>query len=232
MAEDTWQLLDKEIIGCARCPRIVEWRTSVARNPPRRFKGNRYWCKPLTGFGDKNASILIVGLAPAAHGGNRTGRMFTGDDSGKTLMEVLYDVGLANQPYSTSLGDGLVLTNAFITAVLKCAPPNNRPTADELKNCRPFLLRELHLLRNVRVMVCLGHVAYENLLRTCRLMKLRVEDVKFSHGASCKLLSKEGIQLTVLASYHPSRQNVQTGRLKTEMLKQIFRKAVDIVGKA
>ena len=232
MEEDVWQLLEKEIVHCVKCPRLVRWRTTIANNPPKRFKECRYWSKPLTGFGDKNGSILILGLAPAAHGGNRTGRMFTGDDSGKTLISVLYDVGLANQPHSTSLNDGLKLRNVYITAVLKCAPPKNKPTFGELENCRPFLLRELHLLRNMKVIVCLGRIAYENLLKAYKLKMFIVEDVKFSHGASCKLSSKEGIQITVLASYHPSRQNVHTGRLNTNMLGEVFKEAVDIVRKA
>jgi uracil-DNA glycosylase family 4 len=232
MSREQWEALDKEIVGCCKCPRIVEWRNHVACNPPERFRGQKYWSKPLTGFGDKNAPILIVGLAPAAHGGNRTGRMFTGDDSGKTLMSVLYEVGLANQPHSVSLDDGLVLKGVFITAVLKCAPPNNKPTSSELDNCKPYLLREILLLTNVKTVVCLGRIAYENLLKTYKLMGFRVEDIKFSHGVSCKISSNKGIQITVLASYHPSRRNVQTGRMDASMLRKVLERAVDMTVKA
>jgi len=224
--EDLWIKLQRDIINCKKCERLVKWRVAASLNPPRRFKNWSYWAKPLPGFGDKDASILIVGLAPAAHGGNRTGRVFTGDRSGNNLMKALYNVGLANHPYSISKNDGLKLRNLYITAVLRCPPPANKPLREEIDNCREFLSREIKLLRNVRVAVALGFIAYTNLLRTYRELGYNIHAEKFRHGAMAKVYQDNKLQYTILASYHPSPHNVNTGRLSIVMLEDIFRKAL------
>src|SRR6185436_10698706 len=157
--------LNARIVACRRCPRLVAHREAVAATPPRRYTGQRYWARPLPGFGDPNARVLLVGLAPAANGGNRTGRMFTGDESGNWLFEALHGAGFANQPTSITRDDGLALKDAWITAALRCAPPANKPEREELARCQPFLLRELRALTNVRVVVALGRIGWENYLK-------------------------------------------------------------------
>lgn len=224
-----WDELENDIISCKKCKRLVKWRVEASLNPPRRFKNWSYWAKPLPGFGDRNARILIVGLAPAAHGGNRTGRMFTGDRSGNNLMKALYNVGLANYPYSISKNDGLKLRNLYVTAVLRCPPPANKPSREEIDNCREYLIREIKLLRNVIVAVALGSIAYNNLLRTYRELGYNVYAEKFRHGAMAKVYRDNELQYVVLASYHPSPHNVNTGKLSIDMLEEIFRKALKLV---
>jgi uracil-DNA glycosylase family 4 len=162
--------LHREIVGCRRCPRLVAWRESVAADPPRRYRGERYWARPLPGFGDRDARVVLVGLAPAAHGGNRTGRIFTGDRSGDWLVAALHRAGYANQPRSESLDDGLRLTDAFVTAVNRCPPPANRPTTTERDNCLPYLVSELQLLVRARVLVALGSFAWDGALRAIRAL--------------------------------------------------------------
>ncbi|MGH7767887.1 MAG: uracil-DNA glycosylase, partial [Candidatus Binatia bacterium] len=181
--------LATEIVGCRRCPRLVEWRERVAKEPPRRFRGQVYWAKPLPGFGDPAARLFIVGLAPAANGGNRTGRIFTGDRSGDWLYGTLYAFGFSNQPTSVHRDDGLKLTDCYISAAVRCAPPDNRPTPQEFDRCRPYLVRELQLLKCVRVVVALGKIAFDSFLKTYQenggtIPKPRPQ---FGHGSIAKL---------------------------------------------
>lgn len=221
--------LNRRIISCRKCPRLTTYRERVALNPPRRFRGERYWAKPLTGFGDIKARILIVGLAPAAHGGNRTGRMFTGDSSGNTLITSLYRAGLANKPSSERADDGLILRDAYVTAVVRCPPPGNKPSKSEISNCLAYLVEEMHALENVRVFVALGRIAFDTLVRIFKMDGL-LGGVKpvFRHGATYRLGGDiHGRPTTILvASYHPSRQNTQTGRLTQPMLDRLFQSAV------
>ncbi|MDE1827509.1 MAG: uracil-DNA glycosylase, partial [Thaumarchaeota archaeon] len=187
---------NKKIIKCKKCPRLVSYISKISKEKTRRFIDQKYWAGPLTGFGDINAKVLIIGLAPAAHGGNRTGRMFTGDSSGDWLARALFDFGFANIPTSHGIDDGLQLTDVYITASARCAPPDNKPTREELNNCFPFLVKELEILQNVTVIVCLGRIAFD----TCRKL-LGIKNIKFSHGA--KFICG---RYAVICSYHPSRQ--------------------------
>ncbi|MEM4381278.1 MAG: uracil-DNA glycosylase [Candidatus Caldarchaeum sp.] len=229
----TLEELNNRIISCRLCPRLVENRERVAGNPPPRYRSERYWARPLTGFGDVDARLLVVGLAPAAHGGNRTGRMFTGDSSGETLVKSLYRAGFANKDRSVSRDDGLVLKDAYITAVVRCAPPRNKPTAAEINNCVQYLAEELKLLKNVKVCVALGRLAFTAYLRLLRLEGFKPKKpLMFKHGVVYRL---EGLLYgravpTLIASYHPSRQNTSTGRLTQRMLDLVFLKARAIVG--
>jgi uracil-DNA glycosylase family 4 len=219
--------LAREIVACRRCPRLVAHREHVARAKRRRFRDETYWGRPLAGFGDPRAGLLIVGLAPAAHGGNRTGRMFTGDDSGDWLMRALHAAGFASQPFSRSRDDGLRLRGAYVTAAARCAPPDNRPTVAELAACRPYLVRERALLARVRVIVALGRIAFAAVLATerARGAPLPRPLPRFAHGAVTRLRD-----VTLVASYHPSRQNTQTGRLSPAMLAAVFGRARALLG--
>jgi uracil-DNA glycosylase len=211
--------LQKRIIACQSCPRLVQWREDVAREKVRRFADEEYWGKPIPSFGDPRARLLLVGLAPAAHGGNRTGRMFTGDESGNWLFRALYDAGFANQPASTHRNDGLVLTDCYITATLRCAPPQNKPLADEVAACAPFIMKEMMLLSRVQVVIGLGKIGFEAALRAYREIG-RIDFKKmprFGHGVAYVFGD-----LTVLGSYHPSQQNTFTGKLTREMLGGVF----------
>jgi uracil-DNA glycosylase family 4 len=224
----SFDALDSEIVACVRCPRLVAYRTAVAANPPRRFRGQPYAARPLTGFGDRRGRLLVIGLAPAAHGGNRTGRIFTGDRSGDWLFQALYEARFANQPISRDRADGLQLTDAYITAAVRCAPPANRPTPAEFTSCQPFLLEELRLLAGVRVVVALGRVAWQAYLRARRRLgrPLPSRTPGFAHGAAVEL----GDGTLLIGSYHPSQQNTFTGRLTRPMLRQVFtraRRAID-----
>jgi uracil-DNA glycosylase family 4 len=196
----------------------VAWREEVAATKRRAYQDWDYWGKPVPGFGDRHARVLILGLAPGAHGSNRTGRMFSGDSSGETLFGALYRTGFANQPTGEYRGDGLTLNDVFITAVGRCVPPKNRPTAQELDNCRPFLAREIDLLPDLQVVLALGQVAFKGYLRYLRESGKVAPRAKFAHGLTVEM--DEGP--TLVASYHPSRQNTQTGRLTLEMFDQIF----------
>jgi uracil-DNA glycosylase len=213
-------LLQRQILRCTQCPRLVEYRARVACEKRRQYQEWEYWGKPLPSFGDPQARLLIIGLAPAAHGGNRTGRMFTGDQSGNWVYGTLHRFGFANQPSSQHRGDGLTLQDAYITAAARCVPPDNKPSNAELAACRSYLVRELQLLRRVRVVVPLGKIAFEAYLAARRELDLpRPEDrPQFAHAASAWL--PEGLLL--LASYHPSRQNTQTGHLTQAMFDAIF----------
>lgn len=212
--------LSRQIVTCQRCARLVDFRQHIAQAKVKRYRNWDYWGKPVPGFGDPSASLVVVGLAPAAHGANRTGRMFTGDRSGDLLYEVLYRTGYANGPQSFHREDGLKLKDCYITAIVRCAPPGNRPTREEKENCFPFLCRELALLRNCSVIVTLGQVAFDTILKWCRLegLKVPLPRPKFAHGLRIDLPSG----LTILASYHPSQQNTFTGRLNKHMLLSVF----------
>jgi len=209
--------LNARVVRCRLCPRLVAHREAVAAAPPRRHRGQRYWARPLPGFGDPEARVLLVGLAPAAHGGNRTGRIFTGDESGNWLFRALWEAGFASQPTSTSRDDGLVLKDAYVTATVRCAPPANRPLPDEIARCEPYLLAELRLLSQVRVVVGLGRVGWEAYLRARRRLGLPVPRPRpvFAHGAVATF--DDGVSL--VASYHPSQQNTFTGKLTRAMLR-------------
>ncbi len=209
-----------EVVDCRRCSRLVAHREGVAREKVRRYREWEYWGRPVGSFGDPAARLLVVGLAPAAHGGNRTGRMFTGDVSGDWLYAALHRYGFASQPISTHRGDGLTLRDCYITAVVHCAPPANRPLPSEIAACRGYLLRELDLLRRVRVVIVLGRVAFDGYLRTFQAQgHLLPRPVpRFAHGATYRL----DRNLRLLCSYHPSRQNTQTRRLTVAMFHTIF----------
>src|SRR5919106_769138 len=191
--------LNQEIIACYKCPRLVAWREEVARVKRKAYRDQEYWGKPIPGFGDSNARVLVVGLAPGAHGSNRTGRAFTGDASGGFLYPALYRAGFANQPTAMSRNDGLILKDLYIAAAARCAPPANKPTPEELNNCQPYLERTLEILQP-RVTVCLGRIAFERILR---IYSIPSSSLKFAHGALYKLDSEHWL----LCSYHPSQQN-------------------------
>ncbi len=217
------EALARRVVRCRLCPRLVRHREAVAADPPKRYRGERYWARPLPGFGDPAARVVVMGLAPAAHGGNRTGRMFTGDRSGDWLFRALHDAGFANQPSSERVGDGLALRDAYITATLRCAPPANKPSPGEMARCQPFLLGELGLLSEMRVVVALGKIGWDAYLRSRRAMGLGVPRPlpRFGHGASAAM--PDGI--TLLGSFHPSQQNTFTGKLTRPMLHAVFAEA-------
>jgi len=177
-----WRELEQDIIACRNCPRLVEWRERIAAQKRRAFSNWEYWGKPVPGFGDREAPLLIIGLAPGAHGSNRTGRMFTGDSSGDTLFGAMYRAGFANKPISRQKDDDLILQDAFLTAVGRCAPPKNRPSAEELDNCQPYLLREIALLHQVRVVLALGQIAFDGYLRALRGQGMEIPRLKLPHG--------------------------------------------------
>jgi len=217
--KEQWNELEDRITSCRLCSRLVSWREEVAATKRRAYQNEVYWGKPVPGFGDYQARILVVGLAPGAHGSNRTGRMFTGDASGDFLYPALHRAGFANQPEAIACGDGLVLRDLFITAVCRCAPPANKPTTEEIQNCLPFLLSEIRLLDDLQGIVALGQIAFDRVIRLYRDQGTKISKLKFGHGAFYAL--GEGLPW-LLASYHPSRQNTQTGRLTTEMFAQIW----------
>jgi uracil-DNA glycosylase len=218
-------LLAAEVHACRACPRLVAWREEQAAEPPRRYRGERYWARPVSGFGDPRATIAIVGLAPAAHGANRTGRMFTGDRSGDWLYAALHRAGLANRPESRRSGDGLRLRGAYVTAVVRCAPPANRPSPAERDSCLPYLGRELALLGRCRTIVALGAFAWDGALRALRELGRTAPAPKprFGHGAEARI-----DDWTLLGCYHPSQQNTFTGRLTEAMLDKIFARAREL----
>ena len=220
--------LAERVTSCKACPRLVGWREETAANPRRAFQGEKYWGKPLAGFGDAGARLVLVGLAPAAHGGNRTGRMFTGDQSGDFLFAALWRAGFANQPTSVRRDDGLVLTDAYITAAVRCAPPGNAPTPEERDACQPFLAEELGLLTKAIVYLALGEFAYKSLARTPPIGNLMgVPRQRFGHGAEVQLAGDAPAWL--LCSYHPSQQNVFTGRLTAAMFDAVLERAKTLV---
>ena len=214
-----WEALEREVAACRRCPRLVAWREQVAHEKRRAYREWEYWGRPVPGFGDHAARVLAVGLAPGAHGSNRTGRMFTGDASGAFLYPALHRAGFANQPTSTARDDGLALHDLYITALCRCVPPANKPTPREIANCRPFLLTELDLLPKVRVLVALGRVAFEEVWRVYPHAGTPLKSFAFAHGAHGRL--GDGLPW-LIASYHPSRQNTNTGRLTARMFDRIW----------
>lgn len=228
--------LNQEIIACRKCPRLVAWREEVARVKRKAYQDQEYWGKPVPGFGDSNARVLVVGLAPGAHGSNRTGRNFTGDASGAFLYPALYRAGFANQPTAESRNDGLILKDLYIAASARCVPPDNKPTPEELNNCQPYLERDLEILKP-KVIVCLGRIAFERILK---MYSIRNPEFKFAHGALYKLntdllntdLLNTGSLNTehwLLCSYHPSQQNTSTGKLTAKMFDEIWQKAKELV---
>lgn len=212
--------LNNEIVSCRKCPRLVAWREEVARVKRKAYKDQEYWGKPVPGFGDPKARILVVGLAPGAHGSNRTGRQFTGDASGDFLYPALYRAGYANQPRAESRSDGLILKDMYITASGRCAPPDNKPSTEELNNCQPYLERELELIAP-KVVVCLGRIAFDRILR---IYSARNSNYKFAHGASYRLETGQWI----LCSYHPSQQNTSTKKLTVGMFDAIWAQAREL----
>jgi uracil-DNA glycosylase family 4 len=216
--------LSAEITSCRACPRLVSWREQVAVEKRAAFAGCTYWGRPVPGFGDPDARVVVVGLAPAAHGGNRTGRVFTGDRSGEWLFRSMYRAGLANQPTSISRGDGLELRGAYVTAAVRCAPPDNKPTPAERDECLPYLARELALLTRTGVIVCLGSFAYQSV---SSILGVRPRP-KFGHGVEARIDAAR----VIVCSFHPSQQNTFTGRLTEPMLDQVFQRAVRLADQA
>lgn len=223
-------LLNSRIVACERCPRLREYCAEVARTRRRAYAEWEYWGKPVPSFGDANARVLMLGLAPGAHGSNRTGRPFTGDGSGEFLFPVLHEAGYASQPKATSREDGMTVTDLWINSVGRCAPPGNKPTPEELRNCAPWLDEEIALLKNLRVVVCLGKIAFDGLLahraRMGKSMGRGAAAPVFRHGAAYEL--EKGLHL--IASYHPSLQNTNTGKLTRPMFLEIFRRARELAG--
>ncbi|HEX6782478.1 MAG TPA: uracil-DNA glycosylase [Solirubrobacterales bacterium] len=218
--------LAEEIHGCRRCPRLVEWREGQAADPPRRYRGQEYWARPVSGFGDPDARVGIVGLAPAAHGANRTGRMFTGDRSGDWLYAAMHRAGFANQPTSEWRDDGLELRDAYLTATVRCAPPANKPTPEERDACLPYLQRELELLERLQVLVALGSFGWDGILRAARALGEEVPQPrpKFGHGAEAEIG-----RWRLIGCYHPSQQNTFTGKLTVPMTDAVFARAKSLL---
>ncbi|HET7207873.1 MAG TPA: uracil-DNA glycosylase [Terriglobales bacterium] len=228
-AADWLRVLNAAVVGCTRCPRLVAFREKIAREKRRAYLDCEYWGKPVPGFGDPNARVLILGLAPGAHGSNRTGRPFTGDSSGNFMYPVLHRTGFANQARATHWGDGLELKDAYITAAVRCAPPDNKPSPKEIANCAPYLDREIDGLSNVKIIVALGRIgfdAYLNYLKRRGQITTKAAYL-FAHGAKYKMPDGR----ILLASYHPSNQNTNTGKLTEQMFTEIFREAARLVGR-
>ena len=227
--------LQDTVIRCRKCPRLVAYLQEIPRHKPRRYREWDYWSKPLPSFGDSNARILIVGLAPAAQGGNRTGRMFTGDRSGEWLFNALYQFGFANRPNSIRRDDGFKLDDCYITATIRCAPPKNKPLPEEIDNCRPYFLEELDLLKKVEVIVPLGQIAFTQTLKSLRLKGFEIPSLPFGHGKVYSVSASVGNgfkpfptkirTITLITTYHPSQQNTQTGKLTRAMFHRIFKMA-------
>lgn len=224
---ETTEAINAEVVECRTCPRLVEWRERVAREKTRRFSDQEYWGRPIPSFGDPGARLWIVGLAPAAHGANRTGRIFTGDRSGDWLFGALHRAGFANQSTSTGRGDGLELADCYISAAVRCAPPQNKPAKAEFDACRPYLIREIAALNNATVMLCLGQIAFTESLRALSAAGVEIPKPrpKFAHGAEHHLRRPP----VLLCSYHPSQQNTFTGRLTEEMLDSVLNRACEII---
>jgi uracil-DNA glycosylase family 4 len=217
------RVLNREVVACTSCPRLVEYREKIAREKRRAYRDWDYWGKPVPGFGDPEARVVILGLAPGAHGSNRTGRPFTGDASGNFMYPVLYETGFANQPNATDRNDGLKLIDAYITAAVRCAPPDNKPLPSEIAHCAPYLDRELDGLKRVKVIVALGRIGFDAYLNYQKRKGLITTKslYEFGHGATYTMPNGQ----TLLASYHPSNQNTNTGKLTRAMFEEIFRKA-------
>ena len=223
--KDSIDALQDLITTCRLCPRLVEWRETVAREKVRRFADQEYWGKPVPSFGDPRARLLVLGLAPAAHGGNRTGRIFTGDRSGDWLFSALHKAGFANQPLSVDKRDGLRLRDCYVTAAVRCAPPDNKPLPQENANCRPYLLRELELLKRLRVIIALGRFAFDAAIGSVGLLDTASRRPQFKHAAELDLTGG----ITLIASFHPSQQNTFTGKLTEPMFDRVFARAKKIL---
>ena len=221
MTLDSLEKINSEIIACRKCERLVAWREEVARVKRRAYRDQEYWGRAVPGFGDPNARVLVVGLAPGAHGSNRTGRVFTGDASGGFLFPALYRAGFANQPLAESRSDGLLLKDLYIAAVAHCVPPANKPAPEELENCQPYLERTIQILKP-KVLVCLGRIAFERILRMYSVCN---PSFKFAHGATYELVPGQWL----LCSYHPSQQNTLTGKLTVKMFDDIWVKAKELL---
>jgi uracil-DNA glycosylase len=224
-APDSLAALRRDVVSCRRCPRLVEWRERVARERRAAFADWVYWGRPVPGFGDRRARILLVGLAPAAHGGNRTGRIFTGDRSGDFLFDAVYRCGLSNQPTSVSKDDGLELRGLYVAAVNRCCPPGNRPTPEERDNCLPYLVREIALLERLKVLVALGSFAWDGALRALQRLGhpgLRPRP-RFGHGTEVRVGP-----CVLIGTFHPSQQNTFTGKLTSDMLEAVLRRAIEL----
>ncbi|GAC1430106.1 MAG: uracil-DNA glycosylase family protein [Candidatus Velthaea sp.] len=225
----TIDLIERRVVACRRCPELVTYREAVAHEKRRAYRDHAYWGKPVPAFGDPHARVVLIGLAPGAHGSNRTGRMFTGDASGEWLYRALYRAGFANQPTATHSGDGLVLNDCFITAAVRCAPPQNKPTTEEKARCLPYLAAELRALPGLRVVVTLGKIAddaFHSIVR--KIGAYRTKRSPFAHGAQTAVSLPGSPSLIALASYHPSRQNTNTGVLTEAMLDRIFTTAREL----
>ena len=218
------QILNSQIVACRRCPRLVEYREEVGRVKRRAYRDQDYWAKPVPGFGDPRARMLLIGLAPGAHGANRTGRMFTGDSSGNFLYRALFETGFASQPTSVSRDDGLLLTDAYISAAVRCAPPDNKPLPEEIRNCRPYLEKELELLRDLKVVVALGRLAFDVYLTILRDQGkiARRSDFVFGHNEEHRIGPG---QPALISSFHPSQQNTSTGKLTEAMFRAVLVRA-------
>jgi len=222
---DSLEKINQDIINCKRCPRLITYIKKVGERKKKEFKDWNYWAKPVPGFGDANAKLLILGLAPAAHGANRTGRMFTGDSSGDLLVKMLYKYGFANQPISVNKNDGLILFNCYLTASIRCAPPQNKPLSKEIDNCSEYLIRELKLLRP-KFIIILGRIAYETFFKIFeKVYGYKPRKPKFSHG----YIFKDKKSPYVIFSYHPSQRNRRTGRLREEDFELIFKKLKELM---
>ena len=222
--------LQRIVIQCRKCPRLVAYLQEVPQHKPRRYRDWDYWSKPLPSFGDPDARVLIIGLAPAANGGNRTGRMFTGDRSGEWLFNALYQFGFANQPSSVRSDDGFKLDDCYITATIRCAPPKNKPLPEEIEHCRPYFLEELDLLKKAQVIVSLGQIAFVQTLKSLRLKGFEIPSLSFGHGKIYSLRTPNSLGnadlrslRTIITTYHPSQQNTQTGKLTKPMFHKIFK---------
>jgi uracil-DNA glycosylase family 4 len=223
--------LQEVVVGCRQCPRLVAYLQEVSRHKPKRYRDWEYWSNPLPSFGDPDARVLIIGLAPAAQGGNRTGRMFTGDRSGEWLFDALHRFDFANRPNSVRRDDDFKLDDCYITATIRCAPPKNKPLPEEIENCRPYFLEELDLLRNVEVLVPLGQIAFTQTLRSLRLKGYEVPSLFFGHGKSYTILPGDRLRtrnselrtISLITTYHPSQQNTQTRKLTRAMFHRVFK---------
>jgi len=217
--------LQNIVIQCRKCPRLVAYLKEISKRKPKRFQNWDYWGKPLPSFGDPNARLLIIGLAPAANGGNRTGRMFTGDRSGEWLFGALHQFGFANQPNSSRRDDDFALNDCYITATIRCAPPDNKPLPEEIENCRPYFLKELDLLKKAKVLIPLGQIAFTQTLKSLRLKGFEISSLTFGHGKIFSLRTPNSELQTLITTYHPSQQNTQTGKLTRPMFHSIFKMA-------
>jgi len=228
MTTHEFRVLQDQVIGCTLCPELRSYCSRIAQEKRRAYRDWDYWGRPVPPFGDVRASLLVIGLAPAAHGGNRTGRMFTGDRSGDFLYRALYETGFASQAESQSRGDGLKLKDAYITAAVRCAPPDNKPTPQQFRKCRPHLEREIDLLKHVQVVVALGKIAFDTylgILRDRRVIRSRSAFV-FGHNREHRPGPKSPV---LISSYHPSQQNTSTGKLTAEMLREVFERAAELI---